>query len=235
MRPLTWWVVAACVLGSSHAVARDLGVQAEVFEIVEPNLIEFLANKASQVDWQRKSDELRESATRKLGQFAFAPLSPAVETRTRYIDPSIELTSPLTAPVDDGQGNMTWQVIYEKGSRVNPLQARRPVTKMLIFDPRQEDQVDFVAAVVKKWPTLIKPLATGGELHTLTRKFDGRTVYLASAPIIDRFDIQHTPSFIGTGRGKHEFHLAVTQIAPADLKADRAVETLTKMWDGLPE
>ena len=232
--------ICACVLTVTllalplAASAHDLGVRGTVYPIDEPSMLVQIIEKLSAVDWKQKSAELLAKAKHGLHHYAQDGLTPALETATRYIDPSVTLQKPISAPVKAPDGKSDWRVIYPAGTRFNPLDKLQPVTRMLVFDPRVASQMDFALAAMHAWPSLIELVATGGDIKAMSKKIQ-RPLFYASGSFVQRFQLRHTPALIGVGRGPQDKRLAVTEFGPAQATAKQAVGAVRAAWYGLPQ
>lgn len=216
------------------ASAHDLGTQGATFPIEEPSLLVQIIEKLAAVDWKQKSADLLASAKRGLHDYTQDGLTPARETVTRYIDPSITLKSPISAPVKTPDGKSDWKVIYPAGTRVNPLDKLQPVTRMLVFDPRVPSQMAFALAAMHAWPDLIELVATGGDIKGVSKKIE-RPLFYANTAFVERFRLRHTPSLIGIGKGPLRKRLAITEFGPVQATAKAAIAAVRAAWYGLKE
>ncbi len=201
--------------------ATDLGVEGKTFPIHEPDMMELMAERASRIDWEAVARDLARRADETLSDFPMAPLPVATETATHYVDP----TYVLDRPILDQNG----KELIPAGTRANPLEKIRPVTRLFLFDPRREDQVACLDAALAAWPELIEPLSVGGDIRGMAKKL-GRPVFYADRHIVERFGLRATPSLVGVGRGERSTMLAVTEFAPGTC----SVAGLREAWYGLP-
>jgi len=215
------------------ASAHDLGVRGTVFAIAEPSLLVQIIEKLSAVDWKQKSADLLAKAKHGLHHYVQDGLTPADETATRYIDQSVTLQKPISAPVKEPDGQSVWRVIDPAGTRFNPLDKLQPVTRMLVFDPRVASQTAFALAAMHAWPDLIELVATGGDIKAVSKQIQ-RPLFYASTSFVQRFQLRHTPTLIGVGKGPLDNRLAVTEFGPAQATAKAAVTAVRAAWYGLP-
>jgi len=216
------------------ASAHDLGTRGTTFPIAEPSLLVQIIEKLSAVDWKQKSAELLAKAKHGLHHYVQDGLTPALETVTRYIDPSVTLQKPISAPVKAPDGQSVWRVIDPAGTRFNPLDKLKPVTRMLVFDPRVASQRAFAVAAMHDWPELIELVATGGDIKAVSKQIQ-RPLFYASTSFVQRFQLRHTPALIGVGKGPLDKRLAVTEFGPAQATAKAAVAAVRAAWYGLPQ
>lgn len=220
------------LLWASAAAAHDLGVQGNTWPIAEPSLIETIMKKVAGVNWEQKSKALLAKSKARMHNIPQDGLTTAKKTETYWVDPTMTLRKPLSAPVKDAQGKWHWKIIYPAGTKVNPLEKARPVTRMLVFNPTSRTQTAFAVAALHAWPTLIELVATGGDIKK-TAKGIGRPVFYANKTMIDGFGLKHVPSLIGVGTGVHQYDLAITTFGPESLDPKEVKKTIAAAWYGL--
>lgn len=195
------------------AGAKDFGVQGNIWPIVETDIRQLIVESAGQVDWSKAQDEIKDSAKTYLSRLPKRQLPVADRTATVWFDPSIVLTSDIQAPVKQADGSYAWQVLFPKGTSVNPLAQYRPVTAMFFFDGAQEDQVELVRAVLAKEPNRIVPIEAGaGDLKQTNQRLK-RSVFYANDAMLNRFQVKNLPSLVFAGEGAHQLHLGITSFA----------------------
>lgn len=209
------------------AHAHDLGTQARVWEISEPDFREAVLAEAAKVDWQQKNKELKDSAQNFTANLPKRALPEADKPETKYIDPSIQLSSDIKIPVKDKDGNYAWQVYYKKGQSLNPLAKVRPVTALLFFDARSPEQVAFAKAATADPMSKIVPLEVSGENFQDVVKDFGRTVFYAYDAQVQRFAITKLPALVYPGSGQYANYIANTTFA----KPYR-VDAIKAAWPG---
>lgn len=172
----------------------DLGVRGNVVEISEPNLIDVMKQKISQVDWAEK----KELAARNYWKSQeYSSLPPAEEDRVRSLDPSVMLTEDLK----DSEGG----VILEKGTVINPLEMLPFNRILIIFNPTRSDEVEYVERRLDglsfrdgRVVLIASEFDTEGGwewYENFTDSFD-RPVYKLMPDVITRWGIRHTPTII---------------------------------------
>jgi conjugal transfer pilus assembly protein TraW len=179
----------------------DQGRRGPVMEIAEQDLIQMMQERVASVDWEAKKQAAVGRFWQKQ-QFNYIP--PASHSRTRTIDPSVTVLQDLTGA--DGK------VLMKAGTVLNPLDQVPFTQALVIFDPSVPGQMkilDRVLPELAKQPNIrqLTYLATqmdkeqGWEGYTsLSNRFEA-PVYLVTKEIIERFEIEHTPSIV-TSDGK---------------------------------
>ncbi len=124
----------------------DLGVRGPVAEIEERDLIEEMKERAARIDWSKKRQQALARAWRNI---PVEPLEKAREYRLRVIDPTFTVLKDITAPDPHHPGKEL--VVARRGQKVNPLEAK-PFTRLLVvFDPTDGKEAEFVRRRLPKW------------------------------------------------------------------------------------
>lgn len=172
----------------------NLGNYGPQFDISELDLIEVMKDKASQIDWQKKQEEV---AARFWTKQKFTSLTPATRTERRYFDPTVLTTN----EIKDSEG----KVLVPSGTSINPLSLRDFGQAMVIFDPRVKDQREYVDANLLRLQKMYGkvsliateiPRESGWDFYkNLTTQFKHH-VYVLTPEIRSRFNINVTPSIV---------------------------------------
>lgn len=206
-------IAVGLLCAAAVAGAKDLGVQGNVWPIVEPDIRQLLVENAAKVDWSKTQQKLKESAETYLDRLPKRRLPVAEVTRTDYMDPSIVLTSDIQAPVKQADGKYRWQVLFPKGMKVNPLHSQRPVTAFLMFDGSDEEQRELVKNVLALEKMRIVPVEAGAGDIAKTNEYLGRPVFHASDAMLARFNVTYLPALVYPGTGAYSDYIAVTSYA----------------------
>lgn len=232
---LSFAVVATVTLalGTQYAIAHDLGVRGKLFPIKEESFLKMIVHRAAKANWKSVQNKLQKKAEWDVKHFPQQNLPDAKTTYTTYFSPGIILSHSIKAPVDTPTGYQ-WEVIYPKGTDVNPLRRGiEPVTRMLFFNENKPKQVTFMLNALKAYPYFIMPVALGGNIPKQARVI-GRPMYYAYPTILQRFEITQVPALLGVGEGAYKYDMAVTYFGPKALKNPRlAGEEIHKAWFGL--
>lgn len=204
---LAAWILACMPL----VQAKDFGVQAKAWDITEVDARQLMVESATRADWDAASAQARQSAEQYVENLPRRSLPVASYSQTRWMDPSMTLASDIQAPVrDEKSGRWSWQVLYRKGQRVNPLATHRPTTAMLFFDARDREQIAFVQEALQRNPYGLVPVEVSGENFKDLATLLGRPVFYANQPLIERFAVTHAPSVVYPGKDAHALQLGVT-------------------------
>lgn len=225
------WSTAALVsfLMVGVANAHYLGVQGQLFPIEEVDMRQLLAESLSQVDTKKIEEELTTSAETFFERLPASPVPSADKTVSRWIDPSIEITSEVRVPVKDPvTGEWAWKMMHPAGTKVNPLEHVQPRDRMLFFNAASLAEVEFVKAVILRRKLDIIPVATGGNIKPLFEEIK-RPVFFANEAHMARFHVKATPSLLGVGEGAYSRYLVITEI-----RLPATPDIVDKAWYGLP-
>lgn len=195
------------------AHSKDHGVQGIVWPIIEVDVRQLLLESASKADWAKVQTEIKTSASRYFDTLPKRQMPVVQKTQTAWIDPSIVLSSDIQAPVQQPDGKITWQILYPKGTKANPLAANRPVTAMLFFDGSQPEQVELVRSVLALEPNRIVPVEAGAGEIKVTNQTLKRPVFFANDAMIARFQVRYLPSLLYAGADDHSLFLGLTSFA----------------------
>lgn len=215
MRRTTIAIAASLALGAAGiSLARDLGVQGRVWQIIEIDIRDLMIQSASKADPDKLRDELKQSAERYLENLPKRTLQSASRTATRWIDPSFTLNSDIQAPIQDANGEWQWSILHKKGTRFNPLTLQKPRNAMFYFSATSAEEAAFALALSRKYPGKVLLVESSGvNPDKLSVKF-GEPVFSAKQQQLDRFQIDTTPSLLYAGEGEHDLYLGLTEFAP---------------------
>ena len=179
-----------------HGNKGDFGVKGPIEDISEPDLIEVLKKKASEINWAQKKENALKYFWKNQN---YLSLVPATEFRERKIDPTIEVTQDI--PLPDGR------FLAKKGDLLNPLHIR-PFTKaMIIFNARNKSEIKKVQELIPqvKQQSGVKSVALIATEFDKEEGWDGyknvsnlldEPIYMLTPEIKSRFELEKTPSVI---------------------------------------
>lgn len=207
-------ILAALLATPLFVVAKDLGVQGDVYPIVERDLRQRIMQDLSKMDMQKYKKDMMEMPERFEKSMPIRDLPRVAKTSTRWLDMSITIPDDIQGPIKGPDGEWVTAVIVPKGTRVNPLgNGANPQEVVLFFDGQDEAQVKFVEDVLKARPWDVLPVNTSGSPKPASVRFE-RPVFFASDEQLKRFDIKATPSAMYAGEGKRDGLMGVTELAP---------------------
>ena len=185
-----------------HLDEGDLGQRGPIQDISEPNLMDTIAQRISEVDWDAKKEQAIENVWNNVPMY---PLPPATENRIIRIDPTVQ----AQRDIRDAQG----RVLVSAGTRVNPLDIQPFNSIVIVFNPLRESELEAAKEMVKSYvaqgqkviPVLSEIDKTEGwnMYNNVARKLDHR-VYMLSPDLKQRFRIMRTMSVVRASDGFFE-------------------------------
>ena len=217
-------IVALTLTLSTAASAKDFGVQGTVWNILEQDMREYVVIAASKTDWNAVNEQLTDR-TKDFPNTLPKRVWPAVgATSTVWMDPSIELTEDIQAPVKGPDGKLQWQVMIPKGTKVNPLEKMRPASALLFFDGADPAQLELARQALEAFPGKVQPIEAGRGNVIESNEVLKVPVYHAADQVINRFQVRGVPSLVYPGLGDRALYLGNTVfVAPFSPQALRHV------------
>lgn len=164
---------------------KDFGIRGELFKIQEENLLSVIQKQLSKKTTEHSLDPI----LHKLQTAALYPQSPLVPSaaathRIYYYDPTFFVNEPIT----DQNG----VVLFQKGTKVNPLQNRNLSSGLLFFDGDNP----FHLRWARTQPESCKWILVHGNPFKLEEQ-EKRPVYFDQQGFsVSKFHIQHIPARI---------------------------------------
>lgn len=197
----------------------DLGIQGPVEEIAERDLIEEMQERASKIDWEKKKQLAYKRAWKNI---PITQLEPATEDRVRVIDPTVTIKEDII--VDNPHAKGEKLVLAKKGDKINPLQLRVFNRILIVFDPTNKNELEYVRKNYRRWVeeratapyTVVKLLITSidrdrgwEEIGKLSDAFN-EPIYTLMPEIKSTFVLEKTPCIVyaeGTNFIVEEFNV----------------------------
>lgn len=221
-------------LSMAPAGAADLGVEGQVFVPIEEDFRLMLMRMMARHNWESEQQALKDSAkayTRNLPQYSRPR---ADKTRTLWKDVGIVTTEDIYLPWVEWETGSVFEpeqrLAVPKGTYLNPI-AHIPaagIERLFVFDATDPEQLAAAKALMRLNIPQLSFMLVAGDLGPLSEEMN-RPVFHPSAGMLEKFEITAVPSLVGFGIGKHQGHLAVTQLA-LPIKP----ETIQAAWYGLP-
>lgn len=206
-------VSVAALLGATLACAKDFGVQGNIWPIIEKDIRQSIVESAADVDWGAVGEDLRKKAENFVERLPKRTLPEIDVTRTVWLDPSIELSTDIQVPVKQADGTLAWEILYKKGTRVNPLDYYRPVTALLFVNTADEDQMRLAQEITSAEPDRILLVEAGqGDVKKASETM-ARVVFHANDALLSRFSVKYLPTLVFPGTGEHSSFIGVTSFA----------------------
>jgi hypothetical protein len=195
---------------SAPVFATDLGVQSKVWPITETDIRVVVLQQIAQAHLDGKLSQLQTQGKNYLNNLPPRALPLAEKTETSYMDPSIQLANDINAPVKAIDGSYTWQTLYHKGMKVNPLENQRFATSYLFFDGSNLEQRTWAANLAADPLNRVMPIDTTGTDFVETAKAFGRPVFYATDQLLERLHVTKTPTLVYQGEGQYSLYMAIT-------------------------
>lgn len=175
-----------------------MGVHGNLYEIIEPDLYEYIQNNLDHIDISLLQKKILNKAKNSLVPEGFK-ISEAKENRSFEID----LTVTLDNPIHDHKGN----ILYQAGYTFNPLDYIT-LRNQYLFVSDSENHIKFARTLLEKKNNAgdyrkIVIILTDGDPYEAMKNLK-RRVYFANASLIDRFRINHVPSLAYQNKGNKQ-------------------------------
>lgn len=196
-------LVGVCL--SVNAAIAAPTVIGPVHPVVEPDVIEWMKERAREIFTPAKLAEMKEeqqSATRRyLKNPPGVSLPRAREPATRWVDLSV------TVPYDlrDHEGRL----IHPAGTRINPLEWRALTRTLVFFDATDHEQVMWVERTAEAEEWRIKPIAVAGQPIALWRAWQHPVSFDQQGLLVAKLGIQHLPALVR----QEGLHLRIDEVA----------------------
>ena len=172
-------------LSVSAEITQNYG---EVFPVIEQDIRLVIQGRLNAMEKSNAMNEFKEKAIERVKQSTYRPnpllLTPADETSSYYVDPSITLKQDIRLP--------NGQLIAASGTRINPMEKVTLSYALIFFNGDDEEQVAWVKSHYKKYPA-VKFILTGGDIRDAANLF-GRIYFDQEARLTEKLHIQHVPS-----------------------------------------
>lgn len=176
----------------SNSTLVDHGVQGELFEIAEEDMIEVLMQRLNQLKESGKLAEFQKEFQEKAKKRLLEPkadshVTPTTHERVFYVDPTLTIEGGIVLPEGIPHAG---HVLARKGDRINPLHTLKPHKGLLFIDGDDEAQQQFALEHAHQFDIYLvkgKPLDLEEQLN-LPIFFDQGGI------ITKRYGISHVPA-----------------------------------------
>lgn len=171
----------------SFCLAEVIGTNGTTYPIAEPDAYEELMAKVRSINWDRIVKDYRADID-KSTKVSFN-LGRAREDKVFYVDPTYILTFDIT----DENG----KIIYPKGFSFNPLDYINFPYYLVFFDGTSITEIAWLKKQewFNNWNVMF--ILTKGDVIRAEKQL-GRTVFVATPQMIEKFKISKTPSLVLT-------------------------------------
>jgi conjugal transfer pilus assembly protein TraW len=189
-------VLLAALFACTNALATDLGNIGKTYPIIEQDLIEKIKGKISEKEKSGELNQLNQEWLSRSKDYATAPkgllLPAAVVPKITLLETRITLKSDLKGI----EGN----VLYPRGTTVNPLKIMRLTYAMCFIDGEDEKQVNWMIEHCTKNP-LNKLVLVNGPLEVLSKHTGLRLFFDQGGDLIRRLKITALPAVLSQKGG----------------------------------
>lgn len=232
-RRLACACLSALWLSASPAQSASLGVEGQVFEIIEDDFRLTLMRLIAQHDWAPDTQALQESVQNYTKNLPAAYLPRAEKTLTRWKDVGVVVTEDIYLPWVDWATGSVFEpertLAVQAGTYLNPI-AHLPaagIERLVVFDATDPEQLAWVKTLMAQHIPQLNFALVAGDLGPLSEEMQ-QPVYHMQSVMLEKFQVRAAPTLIGFGRGRHQGHMAITEIS---LPADPSV--VQRAWFGL--
>ena len=175
---------------SPSLFAQDLGVIGPVYAIEEESLIEVMMRqvkgKVRAGVWRKMMDKKKVQTQALLNRPVGVQMPRAHVNRQRYVNPSVVLEKDVMGA--DGQ------VLYARGTAVNPLDYMRLSNAFIFFDGDDNEQVAWVQSLAEKSTAPLILILTNGPFGELVDTFKTRLYFDQYGRLSQYFGIEALPT-----------------------------------------
>lgn len=200
------------LLMASPAIGGEVARIGKLWPITERDMREVIAEEVSEVNQKRIRQEMAKSVDTFMENQPDYQMPPPKMSATRWLDLTWTLPQDMAMPVKQPDGQWEIQVVYPKGTKVNPIEVQRPTDALVFFNSKNKKQVEALKELVKAHPERWSLLSTGGNPGKAAAAI-GRPVFTASRETLERFAIKAVPAVVFAGNGTHSKHYGVSTIA----------------------
>jgi conjugal transfer pilus assembly protein TraW len=170
-----------------------LGTFGTTVPVAEPDMIETMKQRMASINFKEKKEKIINSYWDK---YSYTELRSAKEDSKRKLDPSFTISS----PINDHLGNP----ILNKGEKINPLDLMPFISRLIIFNAQNNNEVNYVDKYIHSQPdtvnivvitTRLDPQNGWDQKAEIEARFQ-RPIYLLTPDIKQRFGLRATPSIV---------------------------------------
>lgn len=192
---------------ASSASAKHLGTVGTTYQIIEPDAMQEIQNKAASVDWGKIVN--KDIVTKKVKEFQPQDLKklPTALANRKF---NVDLTYILDQDIPDGKGG----ILYPKGYTFNPLDYAGLHSTIVVINGNDPDQVEWFKSSPHFEDFKTRLILSDGSYYDLAEKLK-RPVFYLMEPMAKRFQIQAVPSVVAqNGRYLEVSEILIPKNAP---------------------
>ena len=181
------------VSAANNVMAKDLGAIGPVYPIKEKHMLDEIQDKLKVMEENGELDKLNKKRAKITKEKFLRPnpvkgLTKTTERRTFYYDP----TYVLQQDIHDGEG----QLIFKKGTTVNPLDMVNLTRYLIFFDGDDKEQIEWAMAVEKYYNGRVKMILTNGPVAQLSKDLEKPVFFDQQGMLVAKFGIKHVPAIV---------------------------------------
>lgn len=188
----------------------DLGIKGPTKEVSERDLIEVMQERILEYDFDKRKEETVKTFWQR-ADMNYLPFAP--RNRTRIIDPTVTLSSDMR----DEEG----RIFVPKGTQFNPLDLVPFNMRLIIFNPNNEFEVQWLKTLDPSSNT-VKDIYMFTELerergwdhYSEIQQFIDEDLFTLTPEVKSRFSIERTPTVVTA----NETHFIVREVSRDDVK-----------------
>jgi conjugal transfer pilus assembly protein TraW len=152
---------------SNKAEAKDFGVHGQVWEIEEKDIVSYIKSQITEEKADKiQKDFISQSKKHINRPKPFGGITKTLESKIHYYNPEITLTKDVV--------DQTGKVLYQKGTKVNPLDHQSFTRQLLFIDGDEIKQVEFAVSKHHQIGEDMKIILTNGSPIELMKKYNPR-------------------------------------------------------------
>lgn len=190
-------VLLATLLGmlilTTDAYAENLGRVGQVYDISEPNLIDYIKQRLRTMEASGQMQRLREKFATGIRQAVDQPppvksVTDTTKERTFYYNPAVTIDHNVT----DDKGT----IIVPAGTTVNPLDTMKLTETVIFFDANDPRQRRYVQEEERNSLTRLKLVLVSGSPSKLMKEWHKRVYFDQGGKLVSKFGITQVPATV---------------------------------------
>ena len=186
------FLVFLVAFSSFGVIAKDFGVNAATYPVVEEGMVAMIKRKLNALDLKAEQEKLEKIVKQRIDSpTPVAELVHAKESRTFSVDPSYVLAEDVYLP--DGK------LLYASGTKVNPLDHIDWQQKLIFIDGSSQAQIDWALAEYlsgKESREPIKIILVAGSPEVVAQELSVQVYFDQFGELVSKFKIKATPAVV---------------------------------------
>lgn len=193
-KPLLLALIASgLVTLTSTSAAGALGVIGPVYQITEPDMLEWIEAKVrakveSGEALRYQQDQAKRIEQKLLNPDPLRSVTTAIRDRTFFFDP--------TFTVNENYKDDKGTILVPAGTTINPLDRVALTRPLIFFDGRDPKQVAFAKKFIDSKGGIARPVLVAGSYFTLMERWATPVYFDQKASLIRRFGITAVPAIV---------------------------------------